>query len=232
MEFAYFKMDIAEVDDARGIVTGHVSIFNEPLEDRPQVFRPGTFKQTLRHTKGKWPIYKLHDPYLWIGNSLNAEETERGLYAEMQLLIDEVPEARSEFALLRHTKTNNRPAGFSIGYNVIKQRVDPKTQLQENLETAVAEISTCPPGFHAAPNALVEQVRAAQLGLAAPIKIEELLALVERYRERQGGLMPLVRSMSVLRDALDGTEAECFHSICAGLKHLNTILEGGHDYHA
>ncbi len=149
----------ADVEGDVGVIRGYASVFNVLVEAYREIVKPGAFKQTVKHLKGVWPVYKYHDPKKWLGNNRHAEEDKKGLFVESELLINDVPEAAQEYALIKHTAALGRDAQLSIGFWPVKWTYDKKEDLTELTEVAMGEHSTIPPGFAANPKADITETR-------------------------------------------------------------------------
>ena len=111
-----FKLD--DADPTKGIIRGFASTFgNIDLGD--DVVDPGSFKKTLQETKGIVPILADHDPSKQIGWNVRAEETDKGLYVEGKLNLED-ERARAKYNLIKQALELGAKMGLSIGYGVIK----------------------------------------------------------------------------------------------------------------
>lgn len=116
-----FELKIEDAD-AKGIIRGFASTFgNIDLGD--DVIDAGAFKKTLKESKGKIPILADHNPTTQIGWNLRAEESDKGLYVEGQLNMED-PLARARYALAKQALDIGAPMGLSIGYGVVKAMPD------------------------------------------------------------------------------------------------------------
>lgn len=117
-EIKTFGLKLDDADHSKGIIRGFASTFgNIDLGD--DVVDPGAFKKTLQETKGVVPILADHDPLKQIGWNIRAEETEKGLYVEGKLNMDD-EKARSKYNLVKQALELGAKMGLSIGYSVIK----------------------------------------------------------------------------------------------------------------
>lgn len=133
-----FNLEIKAVQED-GFFSGYGAVFGN-LDWYNDIILPGAFKQTLSDwaAKGKYP------PVLWnhsvnepIGVYTKMLEDEKGLYVEGQLLINDVPRAKSTHALLKAGAID----GMSIGYNTIKSSYNESTDVRELIQLGLNEIS-------------------------------------------------------------------------------------------
>ncbi len=115
-----------------GAVFGNVDWYND-------VILPGAFKASLE----KWQLKNKMPPVLWnhndsepIGVYTQIYEDEKGLFVEGKLLIDDVPRAKSTYALLKAGAID----GLSIGYST-KKANQQGNGVRELIEVDIGEIS-------------------------------------------------------------------------------------------
>ncbi|MNR93520.1 Caudovirus prohead protease [compost metagenome] len=115
-----------------GAVFGNVDWYND-------VILPGAFKASLE----KWQSKNKMPPVLWnhndsepIGVYTQIYEDEKGLFVEGKLLIDDVPRAKSTYALLKAGAID----GLSIGYST-KKANQKGNGVRELIEVDIGEIS-------------------------------------------------------------------------------------------
>ena len=115
-----------------GAVFGNVDWYND-------VVLPGAFKASLE----KWQSKNKMPPVLWnhngsepIGVYTQIYEDEKGLFVEGKLLIDDVPRAKSTYALLKAGAID----GLSIGYST-KKANQQENGVRELIEVDIGEIS-------------------------------------------------------------------------------------------
>lgn len=115
-----------------GAVFGNVDWYND-------VILPGAFKASLE----KWRSKNKMPPVLWnhndsepIGVYTQIYEDEKGLFVEGKLLIDDVPRAKSTYALLKAGAID----GLSIGYST-KKANQQGNGVRELIEVDIGEIS-------------------------------------------------------------------------------------------
>jgi HK97 family phage prohead protease len=115
-----------------GAVFGNVDWYND-------VILPGAFKASLE----KWQSKNKMPPVLWnhndsepIGVYTQIYEDEKGLFVEGKLLIEDVPRAKSTYALLKAGAID----GLSIGYST-KKANQQGNGVRELIEVDIGEIS-------------------------------------------------------------------------------------------
>ena len=150
MEQKDFKFVVEEMDAEAGTFTGYASTFGEIDLVREIVVR-GAFKKTLRE-KPKFPLNWVHDSSHPLG-VIKPEEDRRGLKVAGELNMD-VQSAREKRSLMKQGAIT----GLSIGYDVIKDGIDPTTGARLLKELKLYEISLCE--FPACPSAQVLGVKA------------------------------------------------------------------------
>lgn len=130
-------LDLKSVSD-NGTFSGYGSVFHNEDSYR-DIVRPGAFKASL----AKWAGKNRLPPLLWqhkssepIGVFTKMEEDEKGLYVEGRLLIDDIPQARTAYALLKEKGLG----GMSIGYREITTRQN-EDHTQDLLEVELWEVS-------------------------------------------------------------------------------------------
>lgn len=80
---------------------------------------PGAFTKTMQERGNEIPMLWQHKPDQPIGK-LNLVDSPTGLMVKGQLLVDEVPQAKIAYALLKA----NVIKGLSIGYDTVKDSID------------------------------------------------------------------------------------------------------------
>lgn len=106
---------VKEVSDA-GTFTGYASVF-DVLDYYRDVVRPGAFKGTLEdwQKRGRLPpLLWQHDSREPLGPHEEMYEDTKGLYVTGRLLIDDVPQARTAYALLKAKVISGMSIGFDI----------------------------------------------------------------------------------------------------------------------
>lgn len=152
--------EVRAMDDETGIFEGYASAFNIVLPFYNEMVLPGAFTKTIKESKGgRVPILANHWSVDWIGNGREAIEDKKGLKVVGQLLKDEIRVAAESWALMKHTLDLGVPAGLSIGFRVMKDRIETiKGQAIRMIEEIqLLEYSFTP--FPANPKARIVKVR-------------------------------------------------------------------------
>ncbi len=153
-----FPFKIDQVDET-GEFTGYASTFGE-VDLGGDVIEKGSFKKTLRETKGRVPILDHHDPTRQIGWNLEAEEDDRGLLVRGLLDLN-VRVARERHSLMKMAVQVGGRTGLSIGFRAIKEELDRKNPLIRRLkEIQLFEYSVVT--FPMNPEARVTTIKARQ----------------------------------------------------------------------
>ena len=160
MEHKILKMEIKDMDGNTGRFSGYAMVFNV-VDSYNDITHPGAFKKTLRESKGRVPIFKMHQPTVMIGMGDGAKEDEHGLHFDGTLDIETNQTAREEFSLMGMAQKREVPFGQSIGYNAVKHDLENRrgVQIRNLREIALFEISTTPPNFQAVPGAVVGDLK-------------------------------------------------------------------------
>ena len=99
-------------------VTGYASTF-ENIDSYGDIMKPGAFKESIKKTKGKWPVLLLHKEQ--IGANILAKEDQKGLYVESKIFkSSDIPRAKEAIALIKKSFDYKIPMGLSIGGMVKK----------------------------------------------------------------------------------------------------------------
>ena len=160
LDFA-FKAD--EVKDS-GWFSGHASVFGV-VDAYREVVDPGAFAKCIKEFKRLKrypPILWNHDSHEPLGPHIEMREDDVGLYIEGQLLIEDVPRARSTHANMRA----NSISGISIGFESIRDAIDKATGIRHLQEIMLWENSIVT--FPANTQARVDAVKNAILGGEIP----------------------------------------------------------------
>jgi HK97 family phage prohead protease len=113
----------ASINEDQGVIEGHASVFGN-VDQGLDIVERGSFAKTLKENNGKVPILGNHVWTNQIGWGLEAKEDSKGLFVKGQFDIENNPEARKHFSLIKMgLKIGARP-GFSFGYRTIKQEPD------------------------------------------------------------------------------------------------------------
>ncbi len=157
-----FRFDIDSTNDT-GIFEGYASMFGELVPSYSEIVDKGAFTQTLKHNKGCVPVMYMH--WDWIGMGLEARQDDKGLFVKAKLETENSPKARETWGLMRLAQEVKRPAGLSIGFNIVKYKAKADEPIHIT-EIQLIEYSPTPPGFQAAPNASTTDVRSAHVNAA------------------------------------------------------------------
>jgi len=129
-EIKSFPFKIDQVGES-GEFTGYASTFGE-VDLGGDVVEKGSFKKTLRETKGRIPILDHHDPTRQIGWNLEAREDDRGLLVRGLLDLN-VRVARERHSLMKMAVQVGGRTGLSIGFRAIKEEPDKKNPMIRRL---------------------------------------------------------------------------------------------------
>ncbi len=179
-----FKFKIRDMNPDTGIIVGYASTFNEPVPYYNEVMMKGAFAKTIKESGGKVPILRGHCEH--IGRGVGAVEDNKGLLVEGQLLINDVQDAREEFALMKQSLEMGAVHGISVGMRIIKEEMkDFKgVPLSHISEVDLREWSPTP--FQAYPTAHVTDVRDLRKLINISRLTTEEKALVERLLRDHG----------------------------------------------
>jgi uncharacterized protein len=187
-----------------GEFSGYLSVFGNADSYR-DVVMPGAFSDTLDAWAKKGalpPILWQHDSSNPIGPYTKMVQDEKGLYVEGQLLIDDVPQAKTAYALMKAKVIR----GQSIGYQVDEENYDGKTNVNKLLKVDLWEgsIVTFPANVEANVTAIKSTLSAGDLPTLA--EFEEHLREVGFSRSRAKaitsfGLAELLRREAGTPDA-------------------------------
>lgn len=130
-EIKSFPFKIDQIDES-GEFTGYASTFGE-VDLGGDVVEKGSFKKTLRETKGRIPILDHHDPTRQIGWNLEAREDDRGLLVRGLLDLN-VRAARERHSLMKMAVQVGGRTGLSIGFRAIKEEPDKKNPMIRRLK--------------------------------------------------------------------------------------------------
>ncbi|WP_151742891.1 MULTISPECIES: HK97 family phage prohead protease [unclassified Acinetobacter] len=132
-----FNLEIKAVQED-GFFSGYGAVFGN-IDWYNDVILPGAFTASL----AKWRAKNKMPPVLWnhndsepIGIYTNIYEDDKGLFVEGQLLINDVPRAKSTHALLKAGAID----GLSIGYST-KKANQQGNGVRELIEVDIGEIS-------------------------------------------------------------------------------------------
>ncbi|GJL78802.1 MAG: hypothetical protein NPINA01_17910 [Nitrospinaceae bacterium] len=157
-EIKSFPFKIDQVADS-GEFTGYASTFGE-TDLGGDVVEKGSFKKTLRESRGAIPVLDHHDPTRQIGWNLEAKEDSRGLLVRGLLDLN-VRVARERHSLMKMAVQVGGRTGFSIGFRSIKEEPDKNNPMIRRLkEIQLFEYSIVT--FPMNPQAAVTTVKARQ----------------------------------------------------------------------
>ena len=122
-EFLNCVLKSIHIDDAKGIVEGHVSVFGN-LDQGFDIVDRGAFKKTLKESGAKVPILSNHKWDHQIGWNLEAKEDSKGLFVKGHFDIEHNDDARKHFSLIKTALEIGAHPGFSFGFRTIKAEPD------------------------------------------------------------------------------------------------------------
>ena len=206
-------LEIKSVSET-GVFSGYGSVFHNE-DSYGDVVRPGAFKKSLAEwaKKGRLPpMLWQHDRREPIGVFAKMVEDEKGLFVEGRLLIDDIPQARAAYALLKEKALG----GMSIGYREILIEQDHDEKVTNLLELDLWEVSVVT--FPANEEATVDSVKSALAGGGLPTLPEfEKFLRDAGFSKSQSVAIASHGLRQLLRDA-DGTEAKEIESALNILK--------------
>nr|DAN62046.1 MAG TPA: prohead serine protease [Caudoviricetes sp.] len=206
-------LEIKSVSET-GVFSGYGSVFHNE-DSYGDVVRPGAFKKSLAEwaKKGRLPpMLWQHDRREPIGVFAKMVEDEKGLFVEGRLLIDDIPQARAAYALLKEKALG----GMSIGYREILIEQDHDEKVTNLLELDLWEVSVVT--FPANEEATVDSVKSALAGGGLPTLPEfEKFLRDAGFSKSQSVAIASHGLRQLLRDA-DDTEAKEIESALNILK--------------
>jgi len=206
-------LEIKSVSET-GVFSGYGSVFHNE-DSYGDVVRPGAFKKSLAEwaKKGRLPpMLWQHDRREPIGVFTKMVEDEKGLFVEGRLLIDDIPQARTAYALLKEKALG----GMSIGYREILIEQDHDEKVTNLLELDLWEVSVVT--FPANEEATVDSVKSALAGGGLPTLPEfEKFLRDAGFSKSQSVAIASHGLRQLLRDA-DDTEAKEIESALNILK--------------
>ncbi|HEZ3561799.1 TPA: HK97 family phage prohead protease [Neisseria meningitidis] len=206
-------LEIKSVSET-GVFSGYGSVFHNE-DSYGDVVRPGAFKKSLAEwaKKGRLPpMLWQHDRREPIGVFTKMVEDEKGLFVEGRLLIDDIPQARAAYALLKEKALG----GMSIGYREILIEQDHDEKVTNLLELDLWEVSVVT--FPANEEATVDSVKSALAGGGLPTLPEfEKFLRDAGFSKSQSVAIASHGLRQLLRDA-DDTEAKEIESALNILK--------------
>lgn len=206
-------LEIKSVSET-GVFSGYGSVFHNE-DSYGDVVRPGAFKKSLAEwaKKGRLPpMLWQHDRREPIGVFTKMVEDEKGLFVEGRLLIDDIPQARAAYALLKEKALG----GMSIGYREILIEQDHDEKVTNLLELDLWEVSVVT--FPANDEATVDSVKSALASGGLPTLPEfEKFLRDAGFSKSQSVAIASHGLRQLLRDA-DDTEAKEIESALNILK--------------
>lgn len=206
-------LEIKSVSET-GVFSGYGSVFHNE-DSYGDVVRPGAFKKSLAEWEKKGrlpPMLWQHDRREPIGVFTKMVEDEKGLFVEGRLLIDDIPQARAAYALLKEKALG----GMSIGYREILIEQDHDEKVTNLLELDLWEVSVVT--FPANEEATVDSVKSALAGGRLPTLPEfEKFLRDAGFSKSQSVAIASHGLRQLLRDA-DDTEAKEIESALNILK--------------
>ena len=206
-------LEIKSVSET-GVFSGYGSVFHNE-DSYGDVVRPGAFKKSLAEwaKKGRLPpMLWQHDRCEPIGVFTKMVEDEKGLFVAGRLLIDDIPQARAAYALLKEKALG----GMSIGYREILIEQDHDEKVTNLLELDLWEVSVVT--FPANEDATVDSVKSALAGGGLPTLPEfEKFLRDAGFSKSQSVAIASHGLRQLLRDA-DDTEAKEIESALNILK--------------
>lgn len=206
-------LEIKSVSET-GVFSGYGSVFHNE-DSYGDIVRPGAFKKSLAEWEKKGrlpPMLWQHDRYEPIGVFTKMVEDEKGLFVEGRLLIDDIPQARAAYALLKEKALG----GMSIGYREILIEQDHDEKVTNLLELDLWEVSVVT--FPANDEATVDSVKSALAGGGLPTLPEfEKFLRDAGFSKSQSVAIASHGLRQLLRDA-DDTEAKEIESALNILK--------------
>ena len=122
-----------------GSFEGYASVFGNTDSYR-DVVMPGAFADSIAEWKAQDampPVLWQHQSYAPIGATTDLAEDGTGLYVAGQLLIKDVQQSREAFALAKAKVVR----GLSIGYDVVQEEYDGKTNVNRLIKVDLWEYS-------------------------------------------------------------------------------------------
>lgn len=141
--------------DEPGTFEGHASVFGE-VDSVSDVVMRGAFKDSIKEqaARGITPhLLWQHDTWNPIGVWKQLKEDRTGLYVKGELLVDDVPDARRAYALLKADAS----LGLSIGYNTVEADPPDKRGIRKLRKLNLWEVSLV--SFPALQSARIEAVK-------------------------------------------------------------------------
>lgn len=144
MDKRFFKVNLKSIDTA-GVFAGYGSVFGN-LDCQGDIVDYGAFKRTIKHNKGVFPMLFNHSWDKEIALTDSIDEDDRGLMLAGHLYLSDdpkmdLPDARASYIKMKHRAAAGKPMGMSIGYEVVKDKLDKETRARHLTELKLWEIS-------------------------------------------------------------------------------------------
>jgi HK97 family phage prohead protease len=158
MQTKNLKFKFTKEVDEKGFFSGHASVFGN-MDLAKEIVDAGAFSRTLNHHQNWTKILWQHDWYYPIGGA-KVEEDETGLKFDGQLILEDNPEAKKAYSLMKNTAQGKSVIDtMSIGYDVVSGYYD-ENNIRHLSELKLYEIS--PVTFAANPLARIDSVKGFQ----------------------------------------------------------------------
>lgn len=140
--FAFHVKEISPVDEVNKVATikGYGAVFNN-VDLGNDLIPKGAFKKTLSDKGNK--VYFLADHQYNLDNFLGVatvEEDEVGLIGEYEINLD-TQKGREAYSQAKQAQRHGIPLGMSIGFDIMSDEMDKKTQVRLLKEIRLHEIS-------------------------------------------------------------------------------------------
>lgn len=150
LEHKNFALEVKQLGDD-GTFQGLLSVY-DVVDEMGDIVERGAFAKSLVENGGDVPLLWQHDTALPIGR-LTLTDGEKGLEAKGRLLLsDDVPQAKTAYALLKAGVVK----GMSIGFRIVKKKVEDNLRLLKELRLFEGSLVTIPANRFA----LVSEVKA------------------------------------------------------------------------
>lgn len=216
-EIKTFEFKIEDADARKGVIRGFASTFGN-VDLGSDIVDQGAFKKTLQENKGLVPILADHDPSKQIGWNVRAEETEKGLYVEGKLDLENNEKAREKYGLIKTALELGANMGLSIGYGVVKALPDkerPSVRRLKELKLYEYSVVTFPMNTSA-------MVTAAKSWREDMGKKEFIEAILDSSKSRGMNTYELIEALQSYGAAVPNDPSELGQSLDRLLKSLKT----------
>lgn len=175
MNFIETGFELKEVADG-GTFHGYAAVFGN-LDSHRDIVQPGATLDSIKASKGLFPILADHWRDAQIGWNKSASEDSTGMLVHGELNL-EVEKAREKHALAKQAMKLGAPIGLSIGYITNKYTIDNDQEVRNLLAIDVKEYSFVAFPSNTRANVLSIKSIADELGTAvteSPKALEALL---------------------------------------------------------